>query len=77
MRIDVQDGKRIMKISMSMTTKPLSNEFGHGIFIKLERTKMLSEEELNEVLEELRTGESDDSPFVMEGAQHAKELQTV
>ena len=62
---------------MSMTTKPLSNEFGHGIFIKLERTKMLSEEELNEVLEELRTGESDDSPFVMEGAQHAKELQTV
>ena len=38
---------------------------------------MLSLEELEEVLEELRTGESDDSPFVMEGAQHAKELQTV
>ena len=38
---------------------------------------MLTLEELEEVLEELRTGESDDSPFVMEGEQHAKELQTV
>ena len=34
---------------------------------------MLSIEELEEVFEEIRTGESDDSPFVMEG-QHAKEL---
>ena len=38
---------------------------------------MLSLEELEEVFEEIRTGESDDSPFVMEGAQHVKELQTV
>ena len=29
---------------------------------------MLSLEELEEVFEEIRTGESDDSPFVMEGA---------
>ena len=35
---------------------------------------MLSIEELEEIFEEIRTGESDDSPFVMEGAQHAKEL---
>ena len=33
---------------------------------------MLSEEELNEVLEELRTGESDDSPFVMEGEPYGR-----
>ena len=38
---------------------------------------MLSEEELEEVLEELRTGESDDSPFMMEGADHGQELQNV
>ena len=35
---------------------------------------MLSIEELEEIFEEIRTGESDDYPFVMEGAQHAKEL---
>ena len=34
---------------------------------------MLSIEELEEVFEEIRTGESTDFPFVMEG-QHAKEL---
>ena len=38
---------------------------------------MLSLEELEEVFEEIRTGESDDSPFMMEGAQHAQELQIV
>lgn len=35
---------------------------------------MLSLEELEEVFEEIRTGESDDSPFVMEGSDNAKEL---
>ena len=30
---------------------------------------MLSIEELEEVFEEIRTGESDDSPFVMEGVK--------
>ena len=38
---------------------------------------MLSLEELEEVFEEIRTGESDDSPLVMEGAHNGKELQNV
>ena len=38
---------------------------------------MLSIEELEEIFEEIRTGESDDSPFVMEGEGHGKELQNV
>lgn len=38
---------------------------------------MLSIEELEEILEEIRTGESDDSPFVMEGAHNGQELQNV
>ena len=34
----------------------------------------LSEEELDEVLTELRTGESDDSPFIFGGEDNAKKL---
>ena len=36
---------------------------------------MLSEEELSEVLEEIRTGESYGSPFSWKGNEHGKELQ--
>ncbi len=35
---------------------------------------MLSLEELEEVFEEIRTGESDDSPFSWKGSDNAKEL---
>ena len=38
---------------------------------------MLSLEELEEVFEEIRTGESDDSPFSWKGADHGQELQNV
>ena len=35
---------------------------------------MLTIEELEEIFEEIRTGESDDSPFMMKGSENAKEL---
>lgn len=36
---------------------------------------MLSAEELNEVFEEMRLGESTDSPFSWKGSDNGKELQ--
>lgn len=36
---------------------------------------MLSIEELSEVLEEIRIGESTDSPFILKGTDYGKELQ--
>lgn len=38
---------------------------------------MLTQEELEEVFEEIRTGESDGSPFTWEGAKNAQELHAV
>ena len=35
---------------------------------------MLSAEELEEVFEEIRIGESTDSPFILKGNEHGKEL---